>query len=197
MINGIVLAGGSSSRMGRNKAIIELLGVPLLIRQIEKLQTVLEDTADIMVSVRKPGELQLPDRARYVKDLVPNEGPVMGLHSCIEEVDAGHVMLLGVDLPRMDTDILLDLLDFVETGVGVIPCYPKSDFFEPMTAIYPVEMRSMIANYLEQGKRSFQELIRLGIEAGLLRKYEIVPEKARKFMNVNCPEDLTEFVEEK
>ena len=197
MINGIVLAGGSSSRMGRNKAIIELLGVPLLIRQIEKLQTVLEDSADIMVSVREPGELQLPGNARYVGDIAPNEGPVMGLHSCIEEVDTGHVLLLGVDLPRMDTDTLLDLLDMVEPGIGVIPCYPQKDFFEPMTAIYPVEMKSMIAGYLEQGKRSFQELIRMGIEAGLLKKYEIVPEKARKFMNVNCPEDLKEFIEEK
>jgi molybdenum cofactor guanylyltransferase len=196
MVNGIVLAGGSSSRMGRNKAIIELLGVPLLICQIEKLQLALGHSAEIMVSVREPGELILPRNSRYVKDLVPNEGPVMGLHSCLQEIDEGHVLLLGVDLPRMDPLLLRELIKDIEPGIGVIPGYLESDFFEPMAAVYPVELRGLLADYLKSGGRSFQELIRIGIKSGHLRKFEIPTDQVRKFMNVNCPEDLMEFSKE-
>lgn len=190
MVNGIVLAGGKSSRMGRNKALIEILGVPLLIRQIEKLSVVLEDSAEIMISVRERGELGLPPKARYVEDLIPNEGPLMGFYSCLQQMKQGHTFLLGVDLPRLDEVLLRDLLRDIEPSVGIVPGYENSDFFEPLAAIYPVEIQPLVADYLDSGKRSFQELIRLGIEAGILRKYEIIPEQARKFMNVNCPEDL-------
>lgn len=193
MVNGVVLAGGRSGRMGRDKALIEILGVPLLLRQVEKLQTVLPE-GQTMVSVREEGGLVLPDGVIYVHDEIADQGPVMGLYSCLKQLDEGYVFLLGVDLPRIDEEVIRELVSNLDPGVGVAPGYSDSDFFEPLSAVFPVEMLSMIEDYLQQGNRSFQKLIQQGIDAGLLKKHVIRSEQSRKFMNVNCPEDLVEFV---
>lgn len=194
-LNGIVLAGGKSSRMGSNKALIEILGVPMMIRQIVKLKELFEDleNAEILVSVREIGELDLPSGARYVEDLRAGEGPLMGLYSGLQELNDGHAVLLGVDMPRMDPPTLSLILEDCEPGVGVVPCYANADFYEPLAAVYPIEIAALAGEFLDKGQRSMQEFVRSGIENGFLKKWEIPKLDAIKFMNMNCPEDLTEF----
>lgn len=194
-LNGIVLAGGSSRRMGQNKALIEILGVPLLITQVLKLYALFEQQTsfEILVSVRQSGQLDLPEHARYVEDLRPDEGPMMGLYTCLQECAAGHVVVLGVDMPRMDAPILRELIDLCEPGVGVIPAYRNSAFFEPLAAVYPVEILPLVGRWLDAGKRSMQELIPEAIREGLLKQFEIRPVDASRFMNVNCPKDWVDY----
>ena len=196
-LHGIVLAGGKSSRMGTNKALIEILGVTMMMRQIFKLQELLKDRegAELLVSVRESGELDLPPGARYVEDIRADEGPLMGLFSGLQEIDRGHVILLGVDMPRMDAPTLSLLLDECEPGVGVVPGYANSDFYEPLSAVYPLEIATFAGEYLDSGKRSMQEFVRNGIERGYLKKWEIPKLDVIKFMNMNCPQDLTEYEE--
>ncbi len=198
ILNGIVLAGGNSSRMGTNKALIEILGVPMLLRQISKLEVVLEGypESEILVSVRELGVLELPEKARYVDDLTPGEGPLMGIYTCLKTLESGHVVVLGVDMPRIDPMILCELVECCEPGIGIVPGYRSSGFFEPLAAIYPIEMVSLIGKYLESGKRSLQELVRLGIEKRYLKKHEIAKMDVTKFMNVNCPQDFVEYADD-
>jgi len=197
VLSGIVLAGGNSSRMGTNKALIEILGVPLMIRQIMKLEKLLEtrNRGELLVSVRETSALELPSGARYVLDLEPGQGPLMGLYSCLREIGQGHAVVLGVDMPRMDAPTLSLLVDQCEPGVGVVPGYSNSEFYEPLAAVYPVEMLNLISDYLDRGKRSLQELVRVGIEEGFLKKFEIPKLEVIRFMNMNCPQDLTEYGE--
>jgi len=194
---GIVLAGGCSRRMGTNKALIEILGVPMMIRQISKIRSLLElyDTHEILVSVRQTGELELPYGARYVEDLKAGEGPLMGIYSCLLQLASGHAVVLGVDMPRMDPPTLNMLVEQCEPGVGVVPVYGKSDFYEPLAAVYPVEIIPLIQQFLHEGKRSMQDLVREGIQKGILKKFEIPKQETVKFMNVNCPQDLTEYAD--
>ena len=194
-LNGIVLAGGKSSRMGTNKALIEILGVPMMVRQIVKLTELFEDleNAEILISVREIGELELPAGARYVKDLRAGEGPLMGLFSSLQELNEGHVVLLGVDMPRMDPPTLSMMLEACEPGVGVVPGYANSDFFEPLAAVYPIEIAALAGEFLDSGKRSMQDFVRSGVKAGFLKKWEIPKLDVIKFLNMNCPEDLKEY----
>lgn len=193
-LNGIVMAGGSSRRMGTNKALIEILGVPMLITQILKLYDLFDsqDRFEVLVSVRRAGQLDLPAHARYVEDLRPDEGPLMGLYTCLQECATGHAVVLGVDMPRMDAPTLRQLIDLCEPGVGVVPVYRGSAFFEPLAAVYPVEILPLMGRSIDAGERSLQQLIPLWIEQGLLKQFEIPREDVIRYMNVNCPEDLVE-----
>ncbi|MFO7566166.1 MAG: molybdenum cofactor guanylyltransferase [Enhygromyxa sp.] len=86
----IVLAGGASRRMGRDKASIELDGRPLLAHVIELLA---RRCAPILVSAR-PGQ-EVPEIAGIelwrVDDPVPDAGPLVGLHAALERLAAGGV----------------------------------------------------------------------------------------------------------
>ena len=60
---------------------------------------------------------------------------------------------------------------------------------------YYVEIIPLIQQFLHEGKRSMQDLVREGIQKGILKKFEIPKQETVKFMNVNCPQDLTEYAD--
>lgn len=98
---GIVLAGGRSSRMGRDKAMLDWHGRPLLARQLERLRAAGVDAA--RVSGRRPDYDGIPDA-------MPDAGPVGGLAGIAAAV-TGTVQLLvvPVDMPLLTPDLLARL----------------------------------------------------------------------------------------
>ncbi|HZX80427.1 MAG TPA: molybdenum cofactor guanylyltransferase [Lysobacter sp.] len=97
---GIVLAGGRSSRMGRDKALLEIDGRTLLDRAIALLRDA--GAAEVLVSGDRPGG---------IPDMIPGLGPVGGIASVLSRVDDGPFMVMPVDMPALDVDTLHLLLD--------------------------------------------------------------------------------------
>ena len=97
----LLLAGGRSSRMGRDKASLEWNGVSLL----EHMSAVLRDAGATRVWRSGPfeGVDALPDR-------VPERGPVGGLASLAQTADDGVYLVVPVDMPRLDPALLHSLL---------------------------------------------------------------------------------------
>lgn len=88
---GVVLAGGRSSRMGRDKAALPWGHATLLDRMVELLKTA--GATRVLVSGERPGHAGIPD-------LLPGRGPVGGLHAVLAQAD-GRVVVVPVDLPRL------------------------------------------------------------------------------------------------
>ncbi len=97
----LLLAGGRSSRMGRDKASLDWNGVSLL----EHMSAILRDAGAARVWRSGPfeGEDALPDR-------VPELGPVGGLASLAQTADDGVYLVVPVDMPRLDSTLLHSLL---------------------------------------------------------------------------------------
>jgi molybdopterin-guanine dinucleotide biosynthesis protein A len=104
VILGLVLAGGLSSRMGRDKAALTIDGVTLLQRAILALHDA--GAAIVAVSGDRPGGI--PDRW-------PRSGPVGGIASAADRLPDGELLVVPVDMPRLDGGLLAPLLASADT----------------------------------------------------------------------------------
>lgn len=95
----ILLAGGQSSRMGQDKALLRVGTRSLLEYMHDKIQGL--GCSDIIVSRNQPG---------YVADTFPGQGPLSGLHACLPHCRYPSVLVVPVDMPSLTEDTLLPLL---------------------------------------------------------------------------------------
>ena len=183
----LLLAGGESRRMGRDKATMAFRGQPLWQRQIEILRD-LEPTK-IFVSARtKPS--WLPGDVDLLLDDPPSRGPLSGLTKALAQMQTSHLVALAVDMPLMTARQLRVLCRLAETGCGVVA--KIGERAEPLAAIYSAEARSVFAAALAGADFSLQPLIRkLVIE----KKIRLSPVPARDeylYGSVNEPGDIKE-----
>ncbi|MFA7343896.1 MAG: NTP transferase domain-containing protein [Terrimicrobiaceae bacterium] len=182
-----LVAGGNSTRMGRDKAGIEIAGMPLWQRQLDLLGSVCEHVA---VSAMQPPSWK-PDRCVFVKDSPLARGPLAGLLGTLEwaaSTDASHLLALAVDLPRITPGILHRLLDECRQGRGSVREGPAG--FEPLCAVYPVEALALLKDIADAGSFKLQDAVGCLVSHGLLAVQAFAPGEAEAFFNLNSPEDL-------
>ncbi len=92
-VGGYVLAGGRSSRMGRDKALLELGGKPLALHAVTKLQRVCSDVHILS------GNMELAAYAPLVQDLHPGCGPIGGIEAALAHSYDEWNLFLPVDMP--------------------------------------------------------------------------------------------------
>jgi molybdopterin-guanine dinucleotide biosynthesis protein A len=181
----VILAGGQSSRMGRDKALLPCEGTTLLARQVRILREL--GPAEILVSGRADadhGALRLT----VLLDRFPDLGPLAGVERALEESRSALVLVLAVDLPRMTAGFLRGLAARCRPGAGVVPRTALG--LEPLAAYYPRAMRPIATTLLREGRPAMSGFVRRGCKAGLLDEWPCPPEEAGCFVNWNGPEDL-------
>lgn len=184
-ISAVLLAGGESRRMGRDKATSIFEGMPLWRRQLELLRRL--DAKEIFVSARtdpawRPADVEL------VKDAEPSRGPLSGIAAALARMTSDHLLVLAIDLPFVTFEYFKNLCAQVELGRGIVPTVAARA--EPLVAIYPREVVVVFQNALAGKNFSLQPLILRLVAAGQLRPDTIGPEKSNLFRNLNEPTDL-------
>src|ERR1700730_11691463 len=99
-IGGYVLAGGKSSRMGRDKALLELAGKPLVLHAVVKLRRVCRD---VHILSNRP---QLEAYAPLVRDLHEGCGPLGGIEAALEHSQHDWNLFMPVDMPFLPSSFL-------------------------------------------------------------------------------------------
>jgi molybdopterin-guanine dinucleotide biosynthesis protein A len=184
-LSAVLLAGGESRRMGRDKATIVFQGQSLWQRQIELLRG-LRPTR-VFVSARKEPSW-LPIGTELLLDEPPSRGPLSGLTKALEQMQTTHLAALAVDMPLMTSDQMQVLWSLATTGCGVLPMIGARA--EPLAAIYPAEVAADFAAALFGSDYSVQTLTKNLARAGKVQTWE-VPHEARDFFrSLNEPSDL-------
>lgn len=130
----IVLAGGESRRMGRDKAAIEFAGQPLLRRVVAGLATIFPE---VRVSVRAPRpELDLPQ----ICDAVPGAGPLAGLCAALAHGGRPWVFLVATDMPFLRVP-LIEALAARREGVDAVLAVVDG-VAQPLAAFYSAACRA-------------------------------------------------------
>jgi molybdenum cofactor guanylyltransferase len=184
-VSAVLLAGGESRRMGRDKASVLFRGKPLWQVQLELLRKL--HPAEILVSARtdpswRPGDLH------FVADIPPSQGPLSGLAASLAQLGSTHLLALAIDMPFMSESYLQYLCQQIEACVGVVPKIDSRA--EPLAAIYPREAEIDCRNALASGDFSLQTLVGRLLETGKLREISVAGEERKLFFNVNELSDL-------
>ncbi|MGB7378908.1 MAG: molybdenum cofactor guanylyltransferase [Rivularia sp. (in: cyanobacteria)] len=182
-----MLAGGKSSRMGRDKALVPYQGKPML-QRVYQVAAACTEKVYVLTPWIKRYQNILPSNCQYLIETQPGKGPVNGLYEGLEQISADWILLLACDLPLLDVEIIqswINKLSQIPTStLALVP--QRSQIWEPMCAFYRKEVKMELDTFLKLGKRSFQELLS-GIEVEALN---IDPKVDLMLFNCNSPGDL-------
>jgi molybdenum cofactor guanylyltransferase len=181
---GVILAGGKSRRMGRDKAFLPF-GTGLLIeRVIEVIQQV---TADVIVITNTPEQYQgygLP----MFPDVIPEAGSLGGIYTGLVYAKTPYSLCLACDMPFVKPAFLRFLCDTAAEADVVIPRHAED--FQPLCAVYSQVCQEPIRQKIEGGRLKitgfFDEVRVRVIEGEILASYD--PDDVM-FFNANTPEE--------
>ncbi len=182
-VTGIILAGGKSSRFGSNKALFEYQGKKLVEYSIATLQPI---CGQILLSTNEPEKYAFTGLPT-VPDLFPGCGPVAGIHAGLEQSKSEHHLVIGCDLPWLDTR-LFDFILGCSPGYQVVMPMHKG-FKETMASYYHKSCVETLERAL-QGKqyKIFDAIAPLKTFYPEIDKQDFYSEKL--FANVNYREDI-------
>jgi molybdopterin-guanine dinucleotide biosynthesis protein A len=186
-LTAVLLAGGESRRMGRDKATIEFEGQPMWKRQLETLHAV--GLENIFVSARTNSSW-LPKDAELLLDDPPSRGPLSGLTKALAAMRTTHLLALAVDMPFMTSEQLDVLRGLAVEGQGVVPLIGERA--EPLAAIYPAEAAVDFAAALAGTDFSLQRIIRKLAAVEKVRLYAVPVKDEHLYRSVNEPSNIKE-----
>ena len=184
----VLLAGGRSRRMGRDKALLQL---PDGRRLWERQLGVLRELEPTELFISGPAREGFPSGVATLEDETPDLGPLGGIATALAAMQTGRLVVLAVDLPAMTAGYLRALLiDSSEQTLsrGVVP-QADDGFFEPLAAVYPEASLVEARARTQSVNRSLQTFVRGLVSAGLARPRPISPEESGLFVNWNRWED--------
>jgi molybdopterin-guanine dinucleotide biosynthesis protein A len=182
----VLLAGGQSQRMGRDKALLPMPGPDFLLWQWQ-LRT-LEELQPDEILWSGPARPGMPGHVRVISDEVENAGPLAGIGACLNLSPSDLLVVLAIDLPRMNALFLKNLLARCSPSCGAVA--RNGDFFEPLAAIYPKGLGVLAAEHLRQRRYVLQDLVREAVQRALLRAFPLGEGDIPLFKNLNSPADF-------
>ena len=182
----VILAGGRSTRMGRDKAWLEIGGQSLLARQIGLVREV--GAAEIFISGRADADYSASG-CRVLQDKFPDAGPLAGIERALDATQSPLLLVLAVDLPEMNVEFLQRLAAGCSETCGAIPKLANN--VESLAAFYPKAAHALAVAGLECGAFAAKAFAGQCVQSGLARFVELHSDDARCFTNWNSPADLT------
>jgi len=183
-----VLAGGASTRMGRDKALLELAGEPMLARAVRLAEPHVASVAIVAPAQRYAG-LGLP----VLPDRWSGAGPLGGIATALGATTADWNLVLSCDLPYLSSEWLAWLIPraLSSPAHAVMPESRRGP--EPLAAIYHRACAEALTAAVKRGVRRVTEgLSEILTERVCAAEWQALDSSGRLFDNMNTPEDYEE-----
>ena len=185
---GVVLAGGASRRMGRDKATLPIpaVGSDAATTMAERVVAVLSQRCDPVLVMAAQGQ-PLPElQARVIRDDVRGLGPLPATGRALRtaaEAGARFAFICAVDMPFLAVELIDDLTRrAVETGAEVVLPWDGQDHY--LAAVYRTDLADRVDALVAAGERKMRALV----DASDAQR--IVTSESRSLTNVNTADDL-------
>ena len=191
----IILVGGRSKRMGKNKALLPLPGDPSLTFIGYLSSTLSSLCSEVLIVARDEADAvgYTALDARVITDKVPGHGPLMGLYSGLNAIYAQRALVVAVDMPFVQPALVSFLLSQAPSDSLLVPLV--NNIPQVLLAVYPRTILPVIESCLQQGRHDLRSLLEVApvqyIEEEQLRR---IDPTLRSFVNVNTPEELGEIM---
>jgi molybdopterin-guanine dinucleotide biosynthesis protein A len=184
-LSAVILAGGQSKRMGREKAWVRYEGKPLIQAAVEKIRSLSVD--QVFISAREDQDYSHLN-CRVLFDLEPGLGPLSGIERALRESVSPLVLVLPVDLPRMTAECLNALAQSCDRFSGAIA--KVNSELQPLVAVYPKRCHAYAVNGIARGDYAVHQFASACLHEKAIKLFRVPPWQADCFKNCNAPEDL-------
>jgi molybdopterin-guanine dinucleotide biosynthesis protein A len=133
-LSGIVLAGGQSRRLGRDKAVEPVQGQLLIQRVIERIRQVSCETLIVVADQKRGDALPLDEEARIALDIYPGKGSLGGIFSGLATAQEDWGLVVACDMPFLNLDLLRYMASLRDAADAVVPVLEGRP--EPTHAFY-------------------------------------------------------------
>jgi molybdopterin-guanine dinucleotide biosynthesis protein A len=187
-LSGLVLAGGHSRRMRKDKATLDFNGETQLARAARLLSA---HVGNMYVSVR-PDQTTEPERARWpqIVDRIPDIGPVAGILAALDHQPHHAWLVVAVDLPMLDVDTLERLMRLRNPHRLATAFLSDTDGLpEPLCAIWEPASRQPLADFVTGGKNCPRKFL-------LNHPVELLTLTSRHALsNINTPDEYVAAID--
>jgi molybdenum cofactor guanylyltransferase len=186
-VTGFVLAGGKSSRMGQDKAFMQLGGRTLLAHALERAQAA-TGNAWIVGSAEKFAAF-----GPVVEDMYPGRGPLAGIHAALSGTRTQLNLITAVDMPFLQLDFLKYLITQARASHAAVVVPRAGGGLQPLCAVYRKDFAQVAQRSLTAGKNRvdplFSAVPTLVIEQAELERSGFMQDM---FRNLNTEQDWQE-----
>ncbi|QWV95529.1 formate dehydrogenase accessory sulfurtransferase FdhD [Geomonas oryzisoli] len=187
-VTGVILAGGASSRMGSNKALLPHKGG----RFIESIYRELSEIfPEVILVTNTPEQYQfLP--CRKVADLYPGMGALAGIHAGLAQANTPSVFTVACDMPHLDPALIRHIAGRRGDCDLVLP--KSGHGYEPLHALYNKSALAAMEQCLEQGKRRIVSILpQLKVNEIPASEVAGFDPEFDSFSNINTPQEYYEL----
>lgn len=191
IIIGVILAGGKSTRMGRDKGLLLWKGRTL----IESIQTELESACREVLLISDYPEHKSLGISVY-EDVVKGKGPAGGILTALEKSNSDYCLIVACDMPFLNRNLFEFLINNIDKEYDVItPVF--NDVLQPLCSIYSKSCSKVIKDFINQEQLAMIEIIKsfnvkylsIGKELGFFSQ--------NLFSNINTAVDYDNLVKDK
>ena len=191
-VTGVILAGGSSSRMGENKALIPYQGRPLIEWVYRQHAALFEE---VLIVTNNPDDYSwLP--CRTAPDLFPAMGALAGIHAGLAQCRTERIFVTACDMPYLDPTVIHGLAGMLTHEDALVP---ESDTgLEPLHAFYARSALQLMTAALDAGEQRIVDILpRLQLRVVPAAQVGALDPRFSSFRNVNTREDYARLMGER
>jgi len=190
-VSGVIMAGGASQRLGRNKALERIGGKALIERVIDSLAPL---TTEVLVVVARPEQavaLHLTPSVRVVSDRYPGRGSLGGIFTGLDASAEPWSLVVACDMPFLNGELLSHLIEVSSNVDAVVPLLGGQ--LEPLHALYSKACLASMERMVRAGDLKIAplfEAVRVRyVDEGTIDR---IDPRHLSFFNINTRADLEE-----
>jgi len=181
----VILAGGKSTRMGSDKAWLEVRGQSMLEGQIGLVRAT--GAEEVFVSGRTETDYSAFG-CPVLHDDFHGAGPLAGIERALANTKSSRVLVLAVDLPELSASFLRMLAINGPQAMGAIP--RMNGKIEPLAAIYPKNAWHLAVELLHADVNSVSIFAERCVQTGIASFVDLPASEVVRFTNWNSPADI-------
>lgn len=185
----LILAGGESKRMGRNKALIEYHGKPQILHLTEIFHQPALKTFISIKDVKNFPDLASQANILFDSKEWPFHGPISGLLGAFESFPESNWLLIACDYPLLDQITIQAFLNFIIEEPEKTAAFRADDdqFYEPLLAYYPHNVYKDLRAHIQSGDDSLQRFLQK------MNARAFIPENINSVRNANTINEMLQI----
>lgn len=180
-ITGVILSGGKSSRMGKDKGLMNFKGKPMMSYAISFFQSL---TDNIIISTND--ERYRKFGYKLIADSIPDLGPIGGFYSVIKKVESEYYFITACDMPYLSFKIAKKIISSIKGYDIAVPLYNLKA--EPLFCLYSRNILPVLEQQIDKGDYKLMNLLKI-CRTNYINIDELVNKENNPFDNINKPED--------